>query len=507
MVAKFMAAVDQGTTSTRFALFGHDGVLVASAQKEHRQYYPRPGWVEHDPLEIWANTLEVMRQVVGRHGVNPREIGALGVANQRESTLLWDRTTGEPLHNIIVWQDTRTLELCADLEARFQRGGQAGREVIRARTGLPVASYFSGPKLRWILENVPRAAEAMRQGKALFGTLDSWLIWKLTGGPQGGAHITDPSNASRTLLYDLHRLDWDDELLAWAGSPRSCLPQLRPSSDPAGYGKVRVKPLEGIPVCGDLGDQQAALFGQASFEPGEAKNTYGTGCFLLMNTGTTPLASSKGLLTTVAIQRGGEPVRYALEGSVAIAGSLVQWARDRLGLIASAGEINTLAAQVPDNGGVYFVPAFSGLYAPHWRPDARGLISGLTHFAGKAHLARAILEATAYQTRDLFMAMEADTGIPLKALKVDGGMTASGLLMQFQADILDVPVIKPVLAETTALGAAYACGLAVGFWSGEAELRANWKEAARWQPAMDPETRTRLCREWQRAVERSFPQD
>ena len=496
MVTRYMAAVDQGTTSTRFALFSQDGTLAASAQKPHRQLYPRPGWVEQDPLEIWANTLELMEQVVGRHGVRPGEIAALGIANQRESTLLWDRRTGEPLHNIISWQDSRSAGLCAQLEAAF---GPGGREAIRARTGLPVATYFSGPKLRWILDQVPGAAEAMGQGWAAFGTLDSWLIWKLTG----GVHVTDPSNASRTLLYDLHRLDWDEQLLAWAGAARSCLPQLRPSSEPDGYGLVRLGPLAGVPICADLGDQQAALFGQACFAPGEAKNTYGTGCFLLMNTGASPLPSRHGLLTTVAIQRGGE-VRYALEGSIAIAGSLLQWAQDRLGLFTGPEELNALAAQVPDSAGVYFVPAFSGLYAPHWRPEARGLIAGLTHFAGKAHLARAILEATAYQTRDLFLAMQADTGVPLTALKVDGGMTASELLMQFQADILEVPVSRPAQSETTALGAAYAAGLAVGFWASEAELRKHGREAALWRPAMDPETRTRLCRGWQRAVARSF---
>ena len=501
MAVKFMAAVDQGTTSTRFALFTRDGRLAASAQKEHRQLCPQPGWVEHDPLEIWANTLELMHRVVGRHGVRAGEIGALGIANQRESVVLWDRGTGEPLHNVIVWQDVRTADLCAELEARF---GPDGRAVIRKRTGLPAATYFSGPQLKWILANVPRAAEALRQGRAAFGTLDSWLIWNLTGGPGGGVHVTDPSNASRTLLYDLHRLDWDEELLEWTGAPRSILPQVRPSIDPSLYGRVRVDPLKGIPLCGDLGDQQAALFGQAGFEMGATKNTYGTGSFLLMNTGATPLHSARGLLTTVAYQWGASPARYALEGSAAMAGSLLQWARDRLGLFKGAEEINALAEQVPDNGGVYFVPAFSGLFAPHWRPEARGLIAGLTHFAGKAHLARAILEAAAYQTRDLFVAMEADTGVRLEALKVDGGMTASELLMQFQADILGVPVIRPRVAETTALGAAYACGLAVGFWSGEAELKTHGRQAFLWQPAMDTGTRTRLCAGWQRAVERSF---
>jgi glycerol kinase len=501
MVIKYMAAVDQGTTSTRFALFTHDGRLAAMAQKEHRQHYPKPGWVEHDPMELWANTVELMEAVVGRHGVDPAEIGALGLTNQRETCLLWDRGTGEPLHPAIVWQDTRTAALCRELEAA------CGPEALRARTGLPAATYFSGPKLRWLLDKVPQAAHAVAQGRALFGTVDTWLLWKLTGGPQGGVHLTDPTNASRTLLFDLHRLDWDPELLAWAGAPRALLPEVRPSSDPALYGRVAQGPLRGIPVCGVLGDQQAALFGQACFAPGEAKNTYGTGCFLLMNTGEVPLPSTHGLLTTVACQVGQEPPSYALEGSIAIAGALVQWARDRMELIPEAGAISALAAQVPDNGGVYLVPAFSGLFAPHWRPEARGLIAGLTHGSGKAHLARAILEATAYQTRDLFAAMTADAGVALKALKVDGGMTASDLLMQFQADLLGVPVILPVVRETTALGAAYACGLAVGFWGGREELRDNWQEAARWRPAMDPGTRTRLCAGWAKAVARSLDWD
>jgi glycerol kinase len=493
-VILYLGAVDQGTTSTRFVLFDREGRVRAWAQKEHAQSYPRPGWVEHDAAELWANTREVMARALAESGIPPREVGAIGVTNQRETTVLWDRTTGEPLHPAIVWQDTRTADACAVLALRY------GREDWQARTGLPPATYFSGPKLAWILAHSERAQAAVREGRALFGTVDTWLIWNLTG----GAHVTDPTNASRTLLFDLKTLDWAPDLLARMAIPRELLPSIRPSSDPDGYGAVAEGPLKGIPVCGALGDQQAALFGQACFEPGEAKNTYGTGCFLLMNTGERPVPSTHGLLTTVAYQLPGRPAQYALEGSIAMAGSLVQWARDRMGLFASVDELNDLAAQAGDNGGVYLVPAFSGLFAPHWRPEAQGLITGLTHFAGRPHLARAILEATAYQTRDLFVAMAEDSGVRLRGLKVDGGMTASGLLMQFQADLLDVPVLKPVVAETTALGAAYAAGLAVGFWQGLPELQANWAEGARWQPRMEPATRDRLCEGWRRAVARSY---
>ncbi len=495
MTMSYMGAIDQGTTSTRFVLFDPEGRIQASAQKEHRQIYPQPGWVEHDPLEIWTNTQELIERVLQQSGVEASEIGGIGVTNQRETTVLWDKTTGEPLYNAIVWQDTRTSEFCTDLEAR------CGVEAIRSRTGLPISTYFSGPKLRWILDHVPLAAQAVREGRALFGTMDTWIIWKLTG---GSAHVTDPSNASRTMLYNIHTLAWDAQLLEDQGIPASVLPVVRPSSDPKTYGAIRVAPLEGVPVCGDLGDQQAALFGQACFEAGEAKNTYGTGCFLLMNTGRQAVPSRHGLLTTIAYQMGDEPVCYALEGSIAIAGSLVQWARDRMELVSSAAELSELAARVPDNGGVYIVPAFSGLFAPHWRKDARGIIAGLTHFAGRAHIARAVLEATAYQTRDIFQAMAEDSQVSLKALKVDGGMTASGLLMQFQADILGVPVIQPVVAETTSLGAAYAAGLAVGFWKDEQALRTNWAKAAEWRPSMDSTTRERLCAGWQKAIERSL---
>jgi glycerol kinase len=494
MAVDYIAALDLGTTSSRCILFDHAGRPVASAQREHRQLYPQPGWVEHDPLEIWRNTRELIAEVLDGGAIRPEQIGALGVTNQRETTVLWHRDSGEPLSNAIVWQDTRTAELCAEL------GREPGIEAIRARTGLPVATYFSGPKLRWILDNVPAARDAHRLGKACFGTMDSWIIWNLTG----GAHVTDPSNASRTLLFNIHALDWDPELAHWLGVSGTLLPQVRPSSDPRGYGRVQAGPMRGIPVCAALGDQQAALFGQACFEPGEAKNTYGTGCFLLLNTGAEAVPSRHGLLTTVAWQLGDAPAQYALEGAIAIAGSLVQWSRDQLQLFASAADLDAWAARAADNGGVYVVPAFSGLFAPHWRPDARGLVAGLTHFAGKAHLARAILEATAYQTRDIFEAMAKDSGVALKALKVDGGMTASGLLMQFQADILGVPVTLPVVAETTALGAAYAAGLASGFWSGPAELKANWALAAQWQPAMDEAVRERLCSGWNKAVQRSL---
>ena len=492
-MSRYIGALDQGTTNTRFILFDHNGRIRASAQKEHTQIYPQPGWVEHDPAEIWANAQAVIAQALADSGVPAHEIAAVGVTNQRETTVLWDRVTGAPLHPAIVWQDTRTAELCAELEARH------GRADWQARTGLPVATYFSGPKLRWILDHSEPARAAVRAGRAAFGTMDSWIIWNLTG-----AHVTDPSNASRTLLFDLNRLDWDAELLARMDLDRSLLPELRPSSDPNFYGRIQAGPLKGIPVCGDLGDQQAALFGQACFTPGEAKSTYGTGCFLLMNTGARAVPSSRGLLTTVACQLPGEPVTYALEGSIAIAGSLIQWARDRMELIRTADEINDLAASVADNGGVYIVPAFSGLFAPHWRPDARGIIAGLTHYAGRGHLARAILEATAYQARDIFAAMAEDSQVHLKALKVDGGMTASGLLMQFQADILGVEVVKPLVAETTALGAAYVAGLAVGFWANRDELRENWARAAEWRPTMTNSTRERLCAGWRKAIQRSF---
>jgi len=491
---RYIGALDQGTTSTRFLLFDAQGRPRACARKELAQSYPRPGWVEHDAAAILADAREVMARALADAGIAPAEVGAVGITNQRETTVVWDRTTGEPLHPALVWQDTRTRGACEDLERRY------GLEDWRTRTGLPPATYFSGPKLAWLLEHSGPVAAAAREGRAAFGTVDAWLIWNLTG----GVHATDPTNASRTLLFNLKTLDWDPELLGRMGIPRDLLPELRPSSTPDGYGPIREGPLQGVPVCAALGDQQAALFGQACFEPGEAKNTYGTGCFLLMNTGGVAVPSTHGLLTTVACQLPGQPAQYALEGSIAHAGSLVQWARDRLALVGSAGELDALAGTVADNGGVYFVPAFSGLFAPYWRADARGVIAGLTAFAGRAHLCRAILEAAAFQTRALVEAMAADSGVALKALKVDGGMTASALLMQFQADLLGVPVRLPAVTETTALGAAYAAGLAVGFWKGLPELRENWAEAAAWRPAMAEGVRAGLCAGWEKAVARSL---
>jgi glycerol kinase len=496
----YVAAIDQGTTSTRCILFDRAGRPCSAAQKEHRQIYPQPGWVEHDPLEIWQTTQEVVCQAVAAAGAGVGSIAAVGVANQRETTLVWDRLTGRPYHNAIVWQDTRTRELCDELA---QSGGQ---DRFRARTGLPLATYFSGPKVQWLLDNVPGVRPAAERGEALFGTVDSWLIWWLTGGPRGGVHVTDVTNASRTLLMDLDRLDWDDEILAQLGIPRRMLPRIVPSSDPAAWGTThRAGPFgETIPVCGDLGDQQAALVGQACFDAGEAKNTYGTGCFMLLNTGDNPVPSRSGLLTTIAYQLGQGPAVYALEGSIAIAGALVQWLRDNLGLIGSSGEIEALAGTVEDNGGVYFVPAFSGLFAPYWRSDARGLIAGLTGYANKGHLARAALEATAFQTCEVLDAMRRDSGVELKALKADGGMTANDLLMQFQADVLGVPVVRSRVAETTALGAAYAAGLAVGFWESLDDLRAQWTADKTWRPQMDAPKRDRLYADWHKAVERTF---
>ena len=496
----YAAAIDQGTTSTRFMIFSHSGEVVASHQLEHRQIYPQAGWVEHDPLEIWANTQEVIRAAMQKAGISAADLVAIGVTNQRETTVVWDRRTGKPYANAIVWQDTRTDKLCAELA---QDGGQ---DRFRAQTGLPLATYFSGPKIRWLLDNVEGLRAAAERGEALFGTIDTWLIWNLTGGPDGGAHVTDVTNASRTLLMNLHTLDWDDEILGIMGIPRRMLPAIRPSSDPALYGVTRPDgPLGGaVPLCGDLGDQQAALYGQACFSSGEAKNTYGTGCFMLLNTGPQPVQSRHGLLTTVAYQIGGQPAVYALEGSIAITGALVQWLRDNLGLIQKSAEVETLARTVQDNGGIYFVPAFSGLFAPYWRSDARGVIVGMTRYVNRGHIARAALEATAYQTREVLDAMNNDSGVALTALKVDGGMVVNELLMQFQADILGVPVLRPRVAETTSLGAAYAAGLAVGFWEGEDELRRNWQVDRIWQPQMPPEERERLYAGWKKAVQRTF---
>jgi glycerol kinase len=490
-MASFVGALDQGTTSTRFMIFDHGGQVVGAAQAAHEQIFPRPGWVEHNPEEIWQRTQAVIGAALGQAGLSARDLAAVGVANQRETTLVWDKVTGQPAYNAIVWQDTRTDAICAELA----RDG--GQDRLRAKTGLPLSTYFAGPKLTWLLENVPGLRACAERGEALFGTMDSFLIWRLTG----GRHVTDVSNASRTLLMNLATLDWDDELLEAMHIPRGMLPAIRPSSE--NYGAA-TGVLAGVPVAGDLGDQQAALFGQTCFGVGEAKNTYGTGCFMLLNTGREPKASQNGLLTTVAYQLGGAPACYALEGSIPIAGALVQWLRDNLGLIAQAAEIETLARTVEDNGGAYFVPAFSGLYAPYWKADARGAIVGLTRYVNKGHLARAALEATAFQTREVLEAMQKDAGVMLPALKVDGGMVFNDTLMQFQADMLNVPVIRPRVAENTALGAAYAAGLAVGFWTGLDELRANWGEGQRWQPQMDAVQRARLYRDWKKAVTRTF---
>jgi glycerol kinase len=489
----FVAAIDQGTTSTRCMLFDRAGQIRAMAQQEHRQIYPQPGWVEHDPLEIRARAQQVFDQALAIADARPADIAAIGITNQRETTLIWERATGQPIANAIVWQDTRTAGLCAALA---QAGGQ---DRYRQQTGLPLATYFSGPKIKWLLDNIPGARRRAQDGALLFGTVDTWLIWNMTG-----QHITDVTNASRTLLMNLETLDWDDAILADLDIPRAMLPRIVASSEV--YGRTR----DGIPVAGDMGDQQAALFGQACFAPGEAKNTYGTGCFLLMNTGPTPIHSRNGLLTTLGYKLGAAPPIYALEGSIAITGALVQWLRDNLGLIAKSEDIEALAASVEDNGGIYFVPAFSGLYAPYWKDNARGVIVGLTRYVHKGHLARAALEATAYQTREVLDAMNLDVAMAgvdwpgLTSLRVDGGMVRNALLMQFQADILNVPVVRPKVSETTALGAAYAAGLAVGYWSGLEDLRANWAVDKVWQPRMDAKVRERLYRGWRKAVTRTF---
>jgi glycerol kinase len=499
-MAQYIGALDLGTTSNRFIVFDHSGAIAAVDQMEHEQIFPKPGWVEHDPMEIWRNTQRVIQGALGKSGIAGSQIKAIGVTNQRETSVLWDRHTGKPYHNAIVWQCTRTDQICRELAA------VAGQDRFREKTGLPIATYFSGPKIRWLLEHVPQAREAAAKGDALFGTIESWIIWWLTGGPQGGAHITDATNASRTMLMNLHRLEWDDEILEVLDIPRHILPRIVPSSDEQTWGHtLKDGPLGAtVPVCGALGDQQAALVGQTCFAAGEAKNTYGTGCFLLLNTGDHPIPSRKGLITGVGYQiRGQKPV-YCMEGSIAIAGALVQWLRDNLGLISTAPQIEELARSVPDNGGAYIVPAFSGLFAPYWRSDARGIVAGLTRYINKGHLARAVLEASAYQTRDIVEAMNQDSGVTLSSLKVDGGMVQNELLMQFQADILDVPVIRPKVTETTALGAAYAAGLAVGYWSGAQELKQNWSEDKTWTPDMSAEDRENTYRKWLKAVERTF---
>ncbi len=497
---KYLLSVDQGTTSTRCLLFDRSGKVVSSAQQEHRQVYPRPGWVEHDPLEIWERTQQVIRQAVTQPGLDPREIASVGVTNQRETTIVWNRHTGQPIYNAIVWQDTRTKDFCDELMR------QGGIDRFRSRTGLPLATYFSGPKLAWLLENIPGLRAQALTGDAIFGTVDSWLIWWLTGGPVGGAHVTDVTNASRTMLMDLQSLDWDAGILSDLGIPSQMLPQIVSSSAPSAYGiTLKDGPLNAeVPVCGDLGDQQAALVGQTCFLPGEAKNTYGTGCFMLLNTGTSIIPSRGGLLTTLGYRFSDAPAVYALEGSIAITGALVQWLRDNLGLIEHSSDIESLAGTVEDNGGIYFVPAFSGLFAPHWRSDARGVIVGLTRYINKGHIARAVLEATAFQAREVLDAMQKDSGVHLQALKVDGGMVSNEMLMQFQADILDVPVVRPSIPETTALGAAYAAGLAVGFWSGLDELRQQYQVDRSWHPRMEASRREDLYHGWLKAVERTL---
>ena len=498
MTPQYAAALDQGTTGTRFMIFDRQGRVVASHYEEHRQIYPQPGWVEHDANEIWTKAQRVIRSALTEGGIPAAQIAGVGITNQRETTVVWDPQTGQPLAHAIVWQDTRTRDICQRLQAE---GLEA---TFRAKAGLPIATYFSGPKLKWMLDNIPNLRQKAERGQALFGNIDTWLIWNLTGGPNGGAHITDVTNASRTMLMNLHTLDWDDELLAILGIPRQMLPEIRPSSDPTHYGHTLPDgPLGGsVPVCGDLGDQQAALFGQTCYTPGEAKNTYGTGCFMLLNTGSEPVPSNSGLLTTVAYGLPDETI-YALEGSIAITGAAIQWLRDNLGLIKDAAETEAIAQSVEDAGGIYFVPAFSGLFAPYWDMDARGVIVGLTRYVNRAHLVRATLEAICYQTRDVLEAMRADSGIELAALKVDGGATVNNFLMQLQADIVGVPVVRPTVHETTALGAAYAAGLAAGLWSGLDELRANWGVDREFIPQWDETRRAQGYRGWKKAVERT----
>lgn len=498
--ARFVGAIDQGTTSTRFMVFDHQGREVARHQLEHVQVLPRAGWVEHNPVEIWERTSAVVKTALGKALLDAADLAAIGITNQRETTIVWDRHTGRPLHNAIVWQDTRTDAIAAALD-RDGRG-----DVIRHRAGLPPATYFSGGKLQWILENVPGAREAAERGDALFGTPDTWVLWNLTGGPDGGVHVTDVTNASRTMLMDLETLQWDDELLGFFGVPRAMLPEIRESSATTPFGTtLRSGPFGGeVPITGILGDQQAATVGQVCFAPGEAKNTYGTGNFMLLNTGTEIVRSKAGLLTTPAYKLGDQPCVYALEGSIAVTGSAVQWLRDQLGIISGAWESESLARQVEDNGGVYFVPAFSGLFAPHWRSDARGAIVGLSRFNTNAHLARATLEAICYQSRDVVQAMCSDSGVELGVLKVDGGVTMNSLCMQIQADVLGVPVSRPVVPETTALGAAYAAGLSVGYWSSTDELRENWQEDTRWEPQWDEDRRTAGYAQWKKAVQRTL---
>ena len=496
-MAKYVIAIDQGTTSSRAIIFDKAGSVISIGQLEHEQIFPRAGWVEHDPMEIWDNTREVIGQALSKANLTRHDIEAVGITNQRETAVVWDRNTGLPIYNAIVWQDTRTQPIVDRLAA------DGGVERFKAKVGLPLATYFSGTKIVWILENVEGAREKAEAGDLMFGTTDSWVLWNLTGGLEGGVHATDVTNASRTMFMDLATLQWDDEILAAFGVPKSMLPEIRSSSEV--YGLVNEHSLlREVPIAGILGDQQAATFGQAAFDQGEAKNTYGTGNFLIFNTGTEIVHSKNGLLTTLGYKLGDAAPHYALEGSIAVTGALVQWLRDNLGMISTSAEIETLAQTVDDNGGAYFVPAFSGLFAPYWRADARGALVGLTRFVNKGHIARAALEATAFQTREVLDAVNADSGVPLTELKVDGGMISNNTLMQFQADIIGVPVVRPVVAETTALGAAYAAGLAVGFWSDLDELRANWQEDSRWTPQMGEPERNRQLRNWKKAVTKTF---
>lgn len=495
-MASYIGAIDQGTTSSRFIVFDRSGRIVSVAQKEHEQIYPRPGWVEHNPEEIWRRTDEVIREAMEARGLRPEDLAAIGITNQRETTVVWHKRSGKPVYNAIVWQDTRVAPAVGEF------AGRGGQDRYRAQTGLPLATYFSGLKIRWILEQVAGARAQAEAGDLLFGNIDTFLIWHLTGGPQGGVHVTDVTNASRTQLMNLSTLEWDREILKDFDIPMQMLPKIVSSSEV--YGTAKLPAVNGVATAGDLGDQQAALVGQACFKPGEAKNTYGTGCFLLMNTGGKAVPSSCGLVTTVAYKFGAKPACYALEGSIAITGALVQWLRDNLGLIEKSSDIEGLARTVNDNGGVYFVPAFSGLYAPYWKDDARGVIAGLTRYVNKGHIARAVLEATAFQVREVVDAMAQDSGITLDVLRTDGGMVMNGLLMQFQSDILAKPVVSPMVKETTALGAAYAAGLAVGFFTNTDELVAHWAVDHRWEPKMDSESRERLYHFWKKAVTRSF---
>ncbi|WP_394277040.1 glycerol kinase GlpK [Luteococcus sp.] len=496
MSKDYILAIDQGTTSSRAIIFDHAGDIVSVGQEEHEQIFPRAGWVEHDPEEIWTNVREVVASALSKASMNRHRIAAVGITNQRETTVVWNKETGKPVHNAIVWQDTRTQKICKEL-------AQGDDDRYKDRVGLPLATYFCGPKVKWILDNVDGAREDAEAGKLLMGTMDSWVLWNMTGGIDGGVHVTDVTNASRTMLMDLKSLSWDEEIAAEMTIPMSMLPEIRSSAEVYGFGRKEGMLMD-IPIAGILGDQQAATFGQACFEKGMAKNTYGTGCFMLMNTGEEPVPSKNGLLTTVAYKIGDQKPVYALEGSIAVAGSLVQWLRDNLKMFDSAPEIEKLAASVDDNGGAYFVPAFSGLFAPYWRSDARGALVGLTRYVNRGHIARAVLESTAYQTREVLEAMEADSGVKLAELRVDGGMTANETLMQFQADQVGVSVVRPKVAETTALGAAYAAGIATGFWEGEQDVIDNWSEDKRWEPGCEQDERERLFRNWKKAVTRTF---